>query len=335
MLKSWGGFFDNKEITIEQNSTGLVNNVYRVTIGSSKEKYILRESRRGTKKNHILLEVQVLEYLHKRGFGLTARIIKNDKEKYLVSHRNTFYTLQDYLPGKAVGSWDNLKRFDTKKAKSFFEASTLFSKEVKGFNTDLRIKNVELADYVNGMTKEFNKRIGPLRKTALGSVFTRHEDEIRLFIKQTQAEFLEKKFGSLPKQIVHFDLHPGNVHYIGDTVSGIFDFDWIRFDHRSVDIAATIAQSCYYYGGVKDGIYRKDRIRKGLEDYRKKYGRSGMKIKEENELIKTALKGYLLFQLIFNIDEYLANQSSPKLRYAMKHFLRLIVINDFELLFDC
>jgi Ser/Thr protein kinase RdoA (MazF antagonist) len=52
-----------------------------------------------------------------------------------------------------------------------------------------------------------------------------------------EREFPEARYQALPKRVVHGDYHPGNLKFVGDAVSGIFDLDWATVQPRVLDLA--------------------------------------------------------------------------------------------------
>lgn len=52
-----------------------------------------------------------------------------------------------------------------------------------------------------------------------------------------EREFPDTRYYSLPKRVVHGDYHPGNLKFLGERVSGLFDFDWATLQPRLLDIA--------------------------------------------------------------------------------------------------
>ena len=122
---------------------------------------------------------------------------------------------------------------------------------------------------------------------------------------------LNNDYQQLAKQIVHYDIHPGNVNFSENNVTGLFDFDWVRFDNRYADLAATIAQSCWEYGGQKTGIFNKTRIQLGLQHYRNTFGKSQHTLEKEHI---SSTKYACLFILPTYLDNGLVQRKQPARR---------------------
>lgn len=332
VLKSYQKVGDNRRLYFYKNTLAFVNQVY--LIESKTERYILRESRRETDFKHLLLEVDLLNYLQKKRFPLSPQIIHNDNNQYVTCRDKVYYIMQTCLPGETKANWDNLDLFTINKLKSFFRSSALFTRAVQNYQPYLKVKNQTLLDIVKTALIDFRQIVKEIRKSQGHKLILKNQRTIQNFIINTQKDLLKSHYNDLPRQLIHFDFHPGNVNFIKDQVSGIFDYDWARFDSRITDLAGTIAQSCYYWGGLKGGLYRKERIKAGLRAYRQEYGKSEFNFKEENYLIKITLKGYLVFQLLFTLSEYAANIKSRRHLATLEHFCKLILINDFDFLLN-
>ncbi len=315
-------------LSIKRNTIAFINKVY--IIGDRKSiKYVLRESHMGANLNHIKLEIEVLDYLQKRRFKLAPFIIVNKSGEKVIKKFGRYYILQTFMPGSAVANWDNLSKFNLSRLKSFFVASADFSRTVKDFRSNSKTRSLGLADYVNDAEKWLSSRLATRNNNPGLRLLKKYSTEIGEFIIDTRKDFGRVGYDKLPKQLVHFDLHPGNVNYIGNKVSGIFDFDWVRFDNRISDFAGAVAQSCYYFGGLKGGLYRRDRIRAGIKIYRRAYGDSEFTLNKENKLLLVALKGCIVFQLMFTCDWYLRHVGSRRHFIGLEHFIKLIIRNDF------
>lgn len=320
-----------KNIKIVENTNGFANKTYIISI--EKNKFVLRKSNPNTKYNHIKLEVSLLNYLHKQNFNLTPQVLLNIDGQNITKFNNSFFILQTFVSGETRASWNDLTKLNTKMFRSFFATVANFSKVAEGFDFKHSITNKPVWYYVKNAHKILNDSLKAVADSDIKKYLITNKTNIDDFIIKTRKEFLEAKYDSLPKQIVHFDWHPGNVHFKNDKVVGVFDFDWARWDSHITDLAAAIGQSCYYYGGKRDGLYRKDRIQIGIQSYRQTYGKSKISLQKENSLIKIALKGYMLFQFFWSVSLF-AEKPTKENAVVLKHFLNVLLLNDFDYLFD-
>ncbi|MDR2442308.1 MAG: phosphotransferase [Deltaproteobacteria bacterium] len=77
------------------------------------------------------------------------------------------------------------------------------------------------------------------------------------------AEAYEK----MPQTPIHSDLHAGNVKWVGENCTGIFDFDWSKIEVRLFDVAFALIYCCSSWRPETDGILRLDDCRYFLEGY--------------------------------------------------------------------
>lgn len=330
ILENYG--FDVKRIKLRRNTIANTNNVFVVFDGQNK--FILRESAPQKSLEHLKLEVEVISYLNRKNFKLTPHIIKNKTGGAITAHNKRFYILQNFMPGQTKASWNNLTRFSEAKLVNFFATSARFTKAVSDFKTKQKFANQPIYYYAKRGQVLFSSLLKNMPNTEVKRLLSGNQNFINKFIQKTQLELNQANYDSLPKQLVHFDFHPGNVHFLGDKVSGIFDFDWVRFDSRITDLAGTIGQSCYRYKGVNRARYNKGRISIGLKAYRKGYGKSEFSLEQENQLIKIALKAYMFYMLLWTMNWYLQNLKEKKALDWMQFPIETLKLNDFDYLFS-
>ncbi|MDO8512761.1 MAG: phosphotransferase [bacterium] len=321
--------FKTKEYSITQNTLANVNKIFLVKTHSNK--YILRESNPTTTTSHLYFEADILDYLTKNKFNLTPHLFENTDGDLITTFENKYYSLQEFLPGEVKESVSNLIRFNDAKLVSFFQTSANFTKTVQDFKGEIPHNNKTLYFYVtNGITilhSLTNKvRTGPVKE-----LLEENQTFLEELINNLFAEMKMSKYDEQPKQVVHFDIHPGNMNYIGDRVSGLFDFDWARWDCRLTDLACTIGQSCYSYRGKNRALYNAQKIKLALETYRKTYGKSEYDLSAENQLLRVAFKGYMLYQLFWIIEWFLANTNKPEDGLKFISFsINVLKLNDFD-----
>ncbi|MDR3642455.1 MAG: phosphotransferase [Candidatus Doudnabacteria bacterium] len=329
VLEGYG--FGLQKIRLSKNTVANNNNIFIVQ--GLKKQFVLRESEPKKSIHHLKLEIAVLNYLRNKRFKLTPYAIQNNLGKDITIYNKRFYILQNFMPGKTQASWNNLTRFSDKKLANFFIASAKFTKTVAGFKTKIK-HNRPIYYYAKNGAKLFNGLLNRMPNSDVRKLLSANRKFILKFIEENKKELDKAGYDKLPKQVVHFDLHPGNVNFSGDKVSGIFDFDWVRFDSRITDLAGTIGQSCYRYKGINTGKYNKRRVNLGLRAYRKAFGKSELDLPRENHLLKIALKAYMFYMLLWTMDWYLKNQSSPKALEWMKFPIKTLELNDYNYLFS-
>lgn len=82
---------------------------------------------------------------------------------------------------------------------------------------------------------------------------------------EQELEFLEENWPSgLPTGVIHADLFPDNVFFLGDRVSGVIDFYFACNDYFAYDLAICINAWCF----EKDGAFNVTKARHILNAYR-------------------------------------------------------------------
>lgn len=324
--------FDLSKVSLRKNLVGYVNKTYLIT--TKGKKFILRESFVEKKFDHLEFEIEVLQYLHKKKFPLTLYVIPNKSGKYITIAQNKYYLLFNFMPGSIRVSWNNLDRFTDKKLVSYFEASARFTKALIQFRPKTKFTNRPLFFYLKNPEKLFKAQLKKLPKTKVTKMIMSRQDKLYKFAHQTAEELKKLKYDEYPKQAVHFDFHPGNVNFSGDKVTGIFDFDWIRMDNRIADFAGTIGQSCYNFKGPKRAIYDKRKVKLGIKAYRQAFGKSKLDEKTEALLLKSVIKGYMFFQLLWVMNWYQYNSSDPHAYEYVDFFSKILLLNDYDKLFE-
>ncbi len=318
-------------LNISKNTVGFVNKTYIVVHEHSR--YVLRESNSTKTLVHLKFEVDVLNFLHQKKFSLTPQILPNIDGDFITVHNGKFYTLQNFLPGENKACWNDLTNFNDTMLESFFKAAAQFSMTVSDFPLREGFEDTTLFAHIMKGQEMFRVFFDPIPPSAGKNLLISHSEELFSFIEKTRAEMSLLGYKNLPQQIVHFDLHPGNVNFLENVVSGIFDFDWVRFDSRISDIAGTIAQACWQYGGKKSGLYNQDKIALGLRSYRNTYGDSDFSLEEENRLIMVGLQAYMFFQLLWSMDWYKDNTGVGN-ELVIETMVRACLGNDYETLFQ-
>lgn len=319
-----------RKLKIKKDNIGFVNKTYFISTGN--KKLVLRKSNPTTSFKHLKLEVDLLNYLQKKNFKLTAQILPNLKDKLITNYHNSYFTLQKFLPGKIRASWNNLKNFNKNRLASLLQTTAKFSLAVKNFPVHPGAEPA-LSFYVENSNRLFKKSFNNIPPSVGKRLLKNKFNALLEVIQIITDDFKKVQYNKLSKQIVHFDLHPGNVHYQKNKVVAMFDFDWVRYDSRISDIAAAIGQSCYYFSDKNTGKYRKDYIQYGLRSYRKIYKDSTLPLAQENELIKVGLKGFMFFQLLWAMDLYADNPSKNNF-IILNHFINVLLVNDYNWLFS-
>ncbi len=117
---------------------------------------------------------------------------------------------------------------------------------------------------------------------------------------ERELEFLEENWlgeEALPRGVIHADLFPDNVFFLGDDISGLIDFYFACSDFLAYDLAICINAWCF----EKDGSFNVTKARHMLNSYRKVRPFS----QEELEAIPILLRGSALRFLLTRMHDWL------------------------------
>jgi homoserine kinase type II len=139
---------------------------------------------------------------------------------------------------------------------------------------------------------------------------------------ETELLFLEKNWPStLPAGVIHADLFPDNVFFLGDQVSGLIDFYFACNDFLAYDVAVCLNAWCF----ETDGSYNVTKAKALIGAYQKVLPLSA----EERKALPILLRGgalrFLLTRLhdwIFRADGAMVTPHNPLEYYRKLRFHR-------------
>jgi homoserine kinase type II len=116
---------------------------------------------------------------------------------------------------------------------------------------------------------------------------------------EKELAYLEKSWpGSLPQGVIHADLFPDNVFFLGDTLSGLIDFYFACTDTLAYDIAICLNAWCF----EPDHSYNITKGRGLLQAYAKARPLSGAELEALPILCRGAALRFLLTRLVDWLD---------------------------------
>jgi len=186
---------------------------------SSSGKYVLHRFHDGSSSEKIEKICKILDFCGKNGAQVPIPI--HNKRKHFVE-KNSNYFLTKFIVGKQISKKNNLNDL----AKQLAILHKVLNKKVTNYNYRIGER------FYKKLTKnEFSVLKRKLRNKKNVDSFD------KLIIKNLK--FLEKltfdndftaeyKRMNFKKQLIHFDLHPGNVLFRRNKVSGILDFNAMR-----------------------------------------------------------------------------------------------------------
>ncbi|MDM7950215.1 homoserine kinase [Hydrogenophaga sp.] len=126
---------------------------------------------------------------------------------------------------------------------------------------------------------------------------------------------------ALPRGPIHADLFRDNVLFVGDTISGFFDFYFAGHDSFVFDIAVTLNDWCVHHGGDFDGVHDEARAVALMGAYQAVRPLSAA----ERQLLGAMLRaGALRFWLSRLWDLHLPREASMLQAHDPAHFERVL-----------
>jgi Ser/Thr protein kinase RdoA (MazF antagonist) len=124
-----------------------------------------------------------------------------------------FYILQNFLPGEIKASWNNLVNFTPLMRERLFSMVAQFSRAVEDFQPQKQTTNKTIPYYVDNFEDLFNIQLQKISASPGKVWLQKHQKQLIDFAQKTKSELERIHYSEIPKQCVHFDMHPGNVHF--------------------------------------------------------------------------------------------------------------------------
>jgi Ser/Thr protein kinase RdoA (MazF antagonist) len=243
-------------LSIAVSNIAGANIVYRVK--TKEGVFVLRKSQiiaagakhEASQYQHCLFQVEILTYLAARQCNFVPKVYPDGDGHYVCQCYGGLYMLFSYGDGKRKGNWNDSADITPRMLASFFEMLGTFHKALFHFTPQNATKEKGLFDYAQVANDWLLKIINE-------APITTHEiieplmPKPKEFASGNVREMQMLSYNNLPKQVVHFDYHYGNVHFLNEHISAIFDLDWARVDCRFADIGASLSMICPY-GGSRD-----------------------------------------------------------------------------------
>ncbi|MES2206050.1 MAG: phosphotransferase [Pseudomonadota bacterium] len=340
-LKNYTALCNIEKISCFKSHSANTNKVFLIFPEEEKESFVLRvsgEQKHGMinsneRLNHIQIETQLLKFLNNSGFPFVPQVLLNDSGGLVSSEK---YVAFSYMPGKQIGSFNNLSNFNTLRRADFFRRIGEVSKVLSQYSFVQTSSEKTLTELNNETLERLNNIINLFKESPslLGNkLISPYIGQLREFGASLN---LNPKLLSLTNpQMCHFDLHLGNALFDQDKFTALLDWDWCRLgEWYGVDWVSAIAMCCYTYdpnGGELDGVYDALQIADALSYLRQGFGETGrLPLNNERELLIDTFRSYVFAQFLFTCDHYLEDSSDHSKFIDMRHFLYLIIKNDFN-----
>lgn len=226
IAKFW---FQNEQVIV----TVIQSKVTKLTCNN--KVYILKE--KGSIEQ-LLVELDVLERLEEKGIKV-QKIVRTKSDERYVFYKEKYYCLYEYVVGNVL---------EIKDTENLKELGSIIGEEIA--NLHQALNSVNLAN-------ELIKR--DLYKVVYGwalPILEKNEHIHRGVIERMQQlhTAFKETVQSLPKQIVHRDMHLSNVIFKSNQFQGFIDFELLENNVRVFDI-------CYCCTSILSELYSDETLR--------------------------------------------------------------------------
>ncbi|HDR4560002.1 aminoglycoside phosphotransferase [Bacillus cereus] len=197
--------------------------------------YILKE--KGSIKQ-LLVEINILEQMYEKGIKV-QRVVKMENDEKYVLYKEKYYCLYEYIAGSVL---------EMKNTNKLTDLASTVGEEIANLHKALNSVNS-----ANGLIKrDLYKVVYEWAIPILEKNKHVHRDIISK-MDQVHTTFKETIY-SLPKQIIHRDMHLSNVIFKSNQFQGFIDFELLENNVRVFDI-------CYCCTSILSELYSDETLR--------------------------------------------------------------------------
>ena len=315
-------YYDLGELVdFEKNERGFVNTAYaiRVRTAGQEKLYFMRKYKHGIGEEELLFEHSLIEHLVSAGSPVARIHHTLSGSTYLHTLDTsdpvcgTFYTIFEYLPGEDRFSWVDPILSAEQIADS---ARVLAQFHLDAINFRPRGARVEpkILELLPVIAETWSGCPARSKRTVFDARILEMLDIARANIETTIRRLNEPGARALPEMVIHCDYHPGNLKFSGDRVTGVFDFDWSKFDLRLFDVGLALWYFCAAWSGAEDGALRLDAARMFLNEYQwlMAHRPGGAPITAEEALyLPTMINAGNLYVMHWTVMDFFAKDVDP------------------------
>jgi Ser/Thr protein kinase RdoA (MazF antagonist) len=226
IAKFW---FQDKDVT----TTEVQPNVTKINCNN--KAYILKE--KGSIKQ-LLVELNILEQLYEKGVKV-QRVVKTESDKKYVLYKEKYYCLYEYVAGNVL---------EIKDTDKLIGLASIIGEEIANLHQALNSVN-SANELIN---RDLYKVVYKWALPILEKHEHVHQDVIRK-MDQIHTAFKETVH-SLPKQIIHRDMHLSNVIFRESDFQGFIGFELLEENVRVFDL-------CYCCTSILSEIFSDETLR--------------------------------------------------------------------------
>ncbi|HHT7191397.1 TPA: phosphotransferase enzyme family protein, partial [Bacillus cereus] len=208
IAKFW---FQNEQVI----ATVIQSKVTKLTCNN--KVYILKE--KGSIKQ-LLVEINILEQMYEKGIKV-QRVVKMENDEKYVLYKEKYYCLYEYIAGSVLEIKDTNKL--TELAGAIGEEIATLHKALNSMDNSNELIKRDLYKVVYGWALPILEKNEYVHQAVIQKT-----DQIHIAFKEM--------VHSLPKQIIHRDMHLSNVIFKGNEFQGFIDFELLESNVRVFDL---------------------------------------------------------------------------------------------------
>jgi len=310
-------------VTIRKNTKASVNYIYLVDTDTNK--FILRKGNPKTTIKQLNFEAAVLTHLKKKNCSFSPKIIPTKDGELIVTKDGSYFSLFSFLEGSNHMKW-NTRDFHIDEYASQFQ----FMAELHTLLLDLKQKEEQHFD-VLAFLKSFPEELMQYRKIAqekqcaFSKILLINFDMIKKACEESYNALQTYSYQNIPTQVIHGDVHFGNLLFKDNKVHGIVDFDWCSISTTFWDFAYCFSQNGTFCG-ENDGKLDFALFTLALQSY---FGDKQIS-NEELSILQQLVKAGDLRAIKWEINSYYDIDQEEEYVGFLQHTLRTVIFNDYD-----
>ncbi len=322
-----------KVVEVYEIFGGYVNRSFGIYVenGGARQEYFVRKYKSGITDKEILFEHKLIDFSIANGLSLAAGLIRTKEQKTYIKASSgeaaDYYAIYQYLPGEDKYTWDNPNCNDDEYA-SAAEVLALFHNASRYFDPEgLERIEPKIMEFLPTRAEVYKEFAGRDLNTKYHAYYVKQLEAI-LEVLQT-SQIPDAAWRQMPFNPCHNDFHPGNLKYLNNKATGLFDFDWSKIELRLFDVCLSLAYFCSSWDDETDGVLRLDKCSIFLTAYQRKLQELGgltPLTAEEKEYFPTMMAAANLYLVNWDICAYYTGSNLNEYEYIayLSHNVRLM-----------
>lgn len=254
-------------LRVEQIFGGYVNLSFAVVVATpqGERRFFVRKYKASTSEQDVRFEHALVNHINGKGFHIAARVYPTRRGETYVKREEIadgrpvtrLFAVYEMLGGEDKYTWVS-NRLTDREFDSGARVLAQFHALAHDFDPGLLARE---QPPIMRMLRELPQAFRDYADASRGTAFDRRfvESLPRILELLDRGVAMEDALRQAPQVPVHCDYHPGNLKWVDEQGTGLFDFDWSKLDYRLFDVAQGIAYFCSSWEGPDDGQVRLDK----------------------------------------------------------------------------